>query len=98
MTDDAATADGPHTSGFGHRDREAVVRRIRERAAGIRDREVRRAVDRLAATGAHTDHHCETVRTLGASLTASLVDPAVESVREADDEETLRTAVELFEE
>jgi glutamyl-tRNA reductase len=79
-------------------DPEAVVERIRERAARIREREVDRAVKRMAAAGGLTEPQCETVRAMGESLTASLVDPPVEGIEEADDEETLATAVELFEE
>jgi len=79
-------------------DPDAVVERIRERASTVREREVDRAVRQMEAAGDLTEPQRETVRAMGRSLTDALVAPAVDGVREADEAETLATAVELFEE
>ena len=77
-------------------DPEAVVERICERTAAIREREVERAVRRMEDAGGLTEPQCETVRAMGRSLTDALVAPAVDDVQEAETE-TLATAIELFE-
>jgi len=96
VTGAAGDSRGRERSAERNPDPEAVVERIRERAARIREREVDRAVERMAAAGGLTEPQCETVRAMGESLTASLVEPAVEGIEDADDEETLAAAVELF--
>ena len=92
MTPEVERQDG------GIEERPAVVEEVRERAAGLADREVEEALRKLEARGDLTGGQRRAVHELADAIVESLVAAPARTVEaaQAADDEAVRTVVELF--
>jgi glutamyl-tRNA reductase len=79
-------------------DRDVTLRRLRRRAHGIRDREKREAIERLAAADALDESSRDAVEQVADALTARLLTVPASALDTAGDErdERMRVALDLF--
>jgi len=91
-----------HTDATAREERDAepdardVGERVRRRGEAIADREVDVALRKLEARGDLSDRQRSAVRAMADGIVDALVAEPARTAARADDEETLRTVVDLF--
>jgi len=77
-------------------DADAAVAQIRNRGERIAERECEQALRALRAQGALSEREAEAVAALAEQLTDRLLAVPEEALQDADDERTVRVALDLF--